>query len=231
MTKPLDRNTNMFKIIEGQLATALAKDYGEGAGIDFIARSGQLGEHTRMVLAEILGAVNESGLCRISKMPTPEELHAQALPAMPKLESVGRRVGIPSNEVVCTFVESVDPYLVLRAIEDAPRLREIIHRPESDDFLKGVSIEAEFQRQKHGVDNLMQPTRDWHQWFWVSGYLLGKALSACLRGDREKAKHHLVTTAALLANWHNVFTGKPNATVTNVDAGMKADVLGDGTHG
>lgn len=94
------------------------------------------------------------------------------------------------------------------------RLNAIIHTPESDDFLKGVSIEAEYQRTLHGVDDT-DARFDWHQWFWVAGYLLGKALGCCKTGadNGEKAKHHLVTTAALLMNWHNVLTGKPAASV------------------
>ncbi len=94
------------------------------------------------------------------------------------------------------------------------RLKAIIHTPESDDFLRGVSIEAEYQRTLHGVDDTAARF-DWHQWFWVAGYLLGKALGCCKTGagNGEKAKHHLVTTAALLMNWHNVLTGKPAASV------------------
>ena len=93
-------------------------------------------------------------------------------------------------------------------------LNAINKTPESNEFLKGVAIEAEYQRQLHGVDTT-DGRFDWHQWFWVTGYLVGKALAACKSGEGngEKAKHHLVTTAALLNNWHNALTGKPSASV------------------
>jgi hypothetical protein len=38
-------------------------------------------------------------------------------------------------------------------------------------------------------------------WFWLVGYLGGKALHANAAGDREKALHHTISTAAVLANW------------------------------
>jgi len=39
-------------------------------------------------------------------------------------------------------------------------------------------------------------------WFWHLGYLGGKAAHAALTRDFDKALHHTVTAAALLANWH-----------------------------
>ncbi|WP_246637377.1 SDR family oxidoreductase [Burkholderia catarinensis] len=94
------------------------------------------------------------------------------------------------------------------------RLNAIINTPHNDDFYKGVSIEEEYQRQLHGVD-ATDARFDWAQYLWVTGYLLNKALAACKtgEGDGEKAKHHLITSAALIKNWHNVLTGKPAASV------------------
>ncbi|MFM0405249.1 hypothetical protein [Paraburkholderia dipogonis] len=105
-------------------------------------------------------------------------------------------------------------------------LNAIIHTPESDEFLKGVSIEAEYQRQLHGID-ATEARFDWHQWFWVTGYLLGKALAACKsgEGDGEKAKHHLVTSAALINNWHNTLTGRPAASVNLNRGHAVADLI------
>ncbi|MFM0058507.1 hypothetical protein PQR64_23075 [Paraburkholderia phytofirmans] len=105
-------------------------------------------------------------------------------------------------------------------------LNAIIHTPESDEFLKGVSIEAEYQRQLHGVDDT-DARFDWVQYFWVTGYLLNKALAACKSGEGngEKAKHHLTTTAALISNWHNVLTGKPAACVHSNSGKPTADLI------
>lgn len=111
-------------------------------------------------------------------------------------------------------------------------LNAIIHTPESNEFLKGVSIEGEYQRQLHGVD-ITDARFDWHQWFWVTGYLLGKALAACKsgEGDGEKAKHHLITAAALISNWHNVLTGKPAASVHSNNGQIVANrVISESSH-
>ena len=45
-------------------------------------------------------------------------------------------------------------------------------------------------------------------WFWLVGYLAGKALHAHAAGDTTKAEHHIITTAAALANWHLAMFGK-----------------------
>ncbi|WP_186042804.1 hypothetical protein [Burkholderia gladioli] len=97
---------------------------------------------------------------------------------------------------------------------EVERLLAISHTPHNDEFYQGVSIEEEYQRQLHGVDDT-DARFDWDQYSWVARYLLNKALMACISGEGngEKAKHHLVTTAALLKNWHNVLTGKPAASV------------------
>ena len=44
-------------------------------------------------------------------------------------------------------------------------------------------------------------------WFWLVGYLAQKAAFADIGGDREKALHHTISTAAALANWHAALLG------------------------
>ena len=102
------------------------------------------------------------------------------------------------------------------------RLNAIIHTPHNDDFIQGVAIEAEFQRQKHGDEDAR---KDPAQWYWVVGYLAGKALYSWLRGDTEKAKHHVITTAALCANWHRKLKGEGNYNVHHATAANEAHAL------
>ena len=45
----------------------------------------------------------------------------------------------------------------------------------------------------------VRPPEDW---FWTLSYLAGKALRAHIDGDRNKALHHTISSAALLLNWH-----------------------------
>ena len=97
----------------------------------------------------------------------------------------------------------------LRAAEaEIVRLSQIINTPQADDFLRAVSTEAEHQRQRWGSahDEGKAPA----DWFWLVGYLAGKALHAHGAGNVEKAEHHVITTAAALANWHRAMFGKTN---------------------
>lgn len=88
------------------------------------------------------------------------------------------------------------------------RLNAIINTPHTDDFWKAVSIEAEHQRQRWGAEGDAGKTPA--DWFWLVGYLAGKALHAHAAGNAEKAEHHIITTAAACANWHRAVFGKTN---------------------
>lgn len=90
----------------------------------------------------------------------------------------------------------------------AARLRELdelINTPIVDDFLKAVRLEAAHQCERWGVDN--DAGKAPADWFWLLGYLAGKALAAALAGDMQKALHHTISTAAACLNWHAHLTG------------------------
>ena len=84
--------------------------------------------------------------------------------------------------------------------DEVDRLNAIVNTPQSNDFLRAVSTEAEHQRQRWGSDH--DAGKAPADWFWLVGYLAGKALHAHAAGDTAKAEHHIITTAAALANWH-----------------------------
>lgn len=86
------------------------------------------------------------------------------------------------------------------------RLNSIINTPQSGDFLRAVSIEAEHQRQRWGSSHDEGKTPA--DWFWLVGYLGGKALHAQVSGNAEKAEHHVITAAAACANWHRAMLGQ-----------------------
>lgn len=85
------------------------------------------------------------------------------------------------------------------------RLRGLINHPEIDAFLRAVHIEAVHQVERWGTshDRAKRPA----DWFWLVGYLAGKALHAAVVGNVEKAKHHCISTAAALYNWHCAISG------------------------
>lgn len=86
------------------------------------------------------------------------------------------------------------------------RLNAIVNTPQSGDFLRAVSTEAEHQRQRWGASGDVGKTPA--DWFWLVGYLAGKALHAHSSGDTSKAEHHIITTAAACFNWHATMFGK-----------------------
>lgn len=81
----------------------------------------------------------------------------------------------------------------------------VINSPETADFMAGVPLEAAHQRARWGTDHDAGKTP--FDWFWLIGYLAQKAASAAVSADFEKARHHTISTAAALANWHATLSG------------------------
>jgi hypothetical protein len=147
----------------------------------------------------------------------PENAHALMLRgaiAVPSIRSmVSLRGEVPNGEdAQLARIAELQEQLAERAAvldqrdAEIARLNAIINTPQSDDFLRAVSIEAEHQRQRWGKshDSGKEPS----DWFWLIGYLAGKALHAHAAGNVEKAEHHVITTAAACANWHRAMFGK-----------------------
>lgn len=98
------------------------------------------------------------------------------------------------------------------ALLENNRLKELLNTPELENFSKGVVLEAAHQRERWGSehDADKQPA----DWFWLLGYLGGKALKAHTDGNTEKALHHCISSAAALANWHAAIKGEYTNTRT-----------------
>jgi len=79
-------------------------------------------------------------------------------------------------------------------------LEQLISTPEIEDFSRGVQLEAAHQVARWGRAH--DRSKSAENWYWLLGYLAGKALRAAITGDREKALHHCVSSAAALLNWH-----------------------------
>lgn len=93
-----------------------------------------------------------------------------------------------------------------RAERDAAQ--RLLDTPELHDFSKAVPLEAAHQRKRWGNDH--DDGKAPQDWFWLVGYLAGKALRSHIDGDTDKALHHTVTVAAACANWHAAILGKTN---------------------
>ena len=91
------------------------------------------------------------------------------------------------------------------AANELDRLHDLINTPLYDDFTEAVKSEAIHQINRWGTahDRGKQP----QDWFWLIGYLAGKALRAHIDGDTQKAKHHTISSASALLNWHSAISG------------------------
>lgn len=102
---------------------------------------------------------------------------------------------------------------------EVERLQKAMNTPELHDFSAGVVAEAQHQRERWGVDGDAGKTAA--DWFWLVGYLAGKALTAANTENTDKALHHCVSTAAALANWH--------ATLGGMHSRMRPGIDGEAT--
>ena len=80
------------------------------------------------------------------------------------------------------------------------RLTFILNTPQYEPFLKAVESEAAHQTFRWGEKD--RETKSPADWFWLVGYLAGKALTADLIGNGKLARHHTISTAAALYHWH-----------------------------
>lgn len=87
-----------------------------------------------------------------------------------------------------------------KAEAEVARLTAILNTPSSAPFLEAAEAEAKHQVYRWGAEHDAIKTA-W-DWFWTLGCLGSKAAQAALARDWDKALHHTVTAAALLANWH-----------------------------
>lgn len=93
----------------------------------------------------------------------------------------------------------------LALLTEVERLRKILNTPSLEPFAQAVVSEAMHQVYRWGEEHDVGKTA-W-DWFWTLGHLGSKAAHSALAGDVDKAKHHTITAAALLANWHRHICG------------------------
>jgi hypothetical protein len=91
------------------------------------------------------------------------------------------------------------------AERERDRLNALVNTPEVVDFGMAVRLEAAHQRERWGSDHDAGKTDA--DWFWLIGYLAGKALHNP-GDDHAKQLHRIITVAAAAANWHAAKLGK-----------------------
>jgi hypothetical protein len=98
---------------------------------------------------------------------------------------------------------------------EVARLDALINTPTTDDWLTGVQLEAAHQIERWGAQHDVGKSP--FDWFWLIGYLSQKAASAAVSGDDEKAKHHTISTAAALLNWHRAIANETTVMRPGID--------------
>lgn len=93
-----------------------------------------------------------------------------------------------------------DYKLIVDALNQGERLRDLVNSPEIEDFIRGTKLEAVHQIEKWG--DAHDRGKSAENWFWLVGYLAGKCLRSVITGKRDKALHHTISTAAACLNWH-----------------------------
>ena len=102
--------------------------------------------------------------------------------------------------------------------EEVERLRALINAPETEDWFAGVRVESAHQQERWGSqhDAGKKPL----DWFWLIGYLAQKAAASAMVGEVDKAKHHTISTAAAMLNWHRALSGSHTAMRPGIDTAV-----------
>lgn len=96
-----------------------------------------------------------------------------------------------------------------------------INTPYIEDFITGVASEIAYQRETWGAAH--DRSKSAENWFWLVGYLAGKALFSVIKGDREKALHHTISAAAALAQWHAAIIDDKSGSGRGEDADLRPE--------
>ena len=93
----------------------------------------------------------------------------------------------------------------VQALRHLLHTHQLVNTPQTDEFFSSVNAEAAHQIQRWGVKH--DEGKDAMDFFWLIGYLAGKAARAFIEGDTSKGLHHIISTAAALLNWHRRVIG------------------------
>ncbi|MEQ6328124.1 hypothetical protein VLF92_07300 [Pseudomonas chengduensis] len=162
------------------------------------------------------GFIAGSGMCQVcdSAMP-PKDLPAAVSAGVEEVEVVGYRFFHVDHGYIFrrTHIYEGNPSLEAHSLMTVAQHRRIldalINTPHTDEWFDAVRLEAAHQIQRWGTDHDAgkQPA----DWFWLLGYLGQKAMTAQIAGDEQKAKHHTISSGAMLLNWFRAMVGDTNA--------------------
>jgi hypothetical protein len=120
-------------------------------------------------------------------------------------------IGYDQAELAAELIEELFKIVITQ--------HNLINVPHTEDYFEAVKLEAAHQIQRWGSEHDEGKTPD--SWFWLLGRLSGKALTAFLLGDNEKGKHHIISSSAMLLNWHRNVTGDNTSMRPGIDLSGK----------
>lgn len=129
-------------------------------------------------------------------MPTQRDKLRSAERSAQSSEALSKAIGAHAAQL-----ETDNAALKARVLE----LEGRINTPHTDDWFEAVKLEAAHQVERWGTKHDEGKTPA--DWFWLLGYLGGKALASAIAGDVEKAKHHTISSGAVLLNWFRRIAG------------------------
>lgn len=109
---------------------------------------------------------------------------------------------------------------LVAARDERDRLHALVNSPQTDDFLMAVRTEKAHQVERWGTAH--DRSKSAEHWFWLVGYLAGKALRAAITGDKFKARHHCVSSGAALANWFDAIAADETGAGVGEDEDLAA---------
>lgn len=112
------------------------------------------------------------------------------------------------------ILDRADYEELLAARAERDRLNALVNNPQTDDFM--VAVRAEMAHQVERWGEAHDRGKSAENWFWLVGYLAGKALRAAITGDMPKALHHCVSSAAAAGNWFKAIKADKTGTGTGI---------------
>lgn len=97
----------------------------------------------------------------------------------------------------------------------ALRTAAALFSPEIQDWFEGTRLEAGHQVLRFAAEHDAGKTA--FDWFWLIGFLAQKAATAAAAREVDKAKHHTISTAAALLNWHRHLAGEHHQMRPGID--------------
>jgi hypothetical protein len=88
-------------------------------------------------------------------------------------------------------------------------LEGLLNTPHTAEWFEAVRVEAAHQQLRWGAEH--DGGKSPPEWLWLLGHLASKAVVAGVKGDVEKAKHHTISSGAVLLNWWRHLAGEAPA--------------------